>query len=319
VKSGKMMVVIVGMVAWFSVTVDAQPRGGPMGPGRPGPVMGPRHVFAHPPDRARHIIIDGTPYWVDAGIYYQMGDDGYVIVSAPTVRVLPERTHVVVINGRVYYVVDDVYYRTAPGGYVIVDTPVESTPVVTAKPEPQTGTYTLYVPKKAGDGYVPVTLKRVDGGYIGPQGEFYPTMPPVPLLTEMYGLDEQARLERTDVFLIYVPNKDGKTFTRVTLMRRDQGFVGPQGEFYPLMPTVAHLAALYGTTPEQSTVPAQPAAQEQPAKTDETIMKVQVPRKNGEGNVEVQLKKTDMGYIGPRGELYPQMPTLDQLTPIYGE
>jgi hypothetical protein len=268
----------------------------------------------HPPERARHIVVGGVPYWVDAGVYYRFGDGGYVVVSAPVVRVLPERTRVVVVHGVVYYVSDDTYYRPSPGGYVVVEPPVEPTVVVTqAKPDVQTGTYTLYVPKKAGDGFVPVTLKKVDGGYIGPQGEFYPTMPPVPLLTEMYGLDEMTKLTPSNTFFIYVPNKDGQTFTRVMLTRRDQGFVGPQGEFYPLMPTVAHLSAMYGTGPGQ------PAAQPPAPRPDESVIHVQIPRKNGQGLVDVTLKKTDQGYIGPRGELYPQMPTNDQLTPVYGE
>ena len=52
---------------------------------------------------------------------------------------------------------------------------------------------------------------------------------------------------------------------------------------------------------------------------DNSIIHIQVPRKNGQGFADVQLRKTDQGYIGPKGELYPQMPTLDQLTPVYGD
>jgi hypothetical protein len=301
-KRGGAMI-IISVIALGCATAWAQPRGGP------------RRVFVRPPEHARHLIIGGTPYWVDAGIYYRWGDGGYIVVSAPLVRVLPERTRVVVVHGVVYYVADDIYYRPAPGGYVVVESPVEPAPVVVpAKPEVPTGTQTLYVPKKAGDGYVPVTLKKIDGGYLGPQGEFYPTMPAVALLTEMYGLDEQTKLVPSNVFFIYVPNKDGQSFTRVMLTRRDQGFVGPQGEFYPLMPTVAHLAAMYGTGQE----PPAPKPQEAPP-ADGTVIRVQIPRKDGQGTVEVQLKKTDQGYIGPRGELYPQMPTKEQLTPVYGD
>ena len=117
--------------------------------------------------------------------------------------------------------------------------------------------------------------------------------------------EQEARQERPDVFLIYVPNKDGETFTRVTLTRRNTGFVGPQGEFYPLMPTVAHLAAMYGTAKEA-------------VKTDDAVVRIQVPRKNGQGLTEVQLKKTEQGYVGPQGELYPQMPSVDQLAEVYG-
>ena len=297
-KSGKLVMITMVIAALFCVAGQAQPRGGP---GRPES----RRIFGHPPERARHIIVGGVPYWVDAGVYYQLGDDGYVIVSAPVVRVLPERPRLIVVHGVVYYVSDNVYYRSAPGGYMVVEAPTEITPVTVVKPDVQVGTQTLYVPKKAGDGYVPVTLKKIEGGYIGPQGELYPTMPAVALLTEMYGLEQEARQERPDVFLIYVPNKDGETFTRVTLTRRNTGFVGPQGEFYPLMPTVAHLAAMYGTAKEA-------------VKTDDAVVRIQVPRKNGQGLTEVQLKKTEQGYVGPQGELYPQMPSVDQLAEVYG-
>ncbi len=151
-----------------------------------------------------------------------------------------------------------------------------------------------------------VALKRLDGGYLGPQGEFYPTMPPVALLTEMYGIAEVLRQGRSDVYFIHVPNKDGASYTRVTLKRRDRGFVGPQGEFYPLLPSVAHLAEMYGTTSE-------------PAPTEEAAVRIAVPRKSGEGVVEVELKRHERGYVGPQGEFYPELPSAEQLAELYGE
>ena len=44
---------------------------------------------------------------------------------------------------------------------------------------------------------------------------------------------------------INVPNSNG-SYTPVTLVRRDNGYVGPQGEYYPDNPTVEQLKALYG-------------------------------------------------------------------------
>ncbi len=214
---------LLGVAGW------AQPGRGPgeFGRRRVGPefrpeyrpVM-PRHVLPHPPEGARHIIIGGVPYWTYGGIYYQFGDDGYVVVEAPVVRVLPRHYTVVVIHGVAYYVADDVYYRPAPGGYVVVERPVEvDAKVAVPAPEPAGSTITLYVPKKTADGYTPVTLKKIDGGFLGPQGEFYPVVPPVALLTEMYGIDEILRQPSPDTFFIHVPNRDGETFTRVELTR----------------------------------------------------------------------------------------------------
>ena len=48
-----------------------------------------------------------------------------------------------------------------------------------------------------------------------------------------------------DTITINVPNSNG-SYTQVTLVKRDNGYVGPQGEYYPQNPTVEQLKALYG-------------------------------------------------------------------------
>jgi hypothetical protein len=48
-----------------------------------------------------------------------------------------------------------------------------------------------------------------------------------------------------DAVTINVPNSNG-SFTPITLVRRGNGYVGPQGEYYPGNPTVDQLKALYG-------------------------------------------------------------------------
>jgi hypothetical protein len=326
----KAVVAAATIIALSGVTGWAQPGRGPgeFGRRRGGPEfrpeyrpMLPRHVVPRPPEGARHIIVGGVPYWTYGGIYYQLGDDGYVVVGAPIVPVLPRHYSVIVIHGVVYYVADDIYYRPAPGGYVVVERPVEpAANVAIPAPEPQGGTITLYVPKKDSDGFAPVTLKKIDGGFLGPQGEFYPAVPPVALLTEMYGIDEILRQTPSDTFFIHVPNRDGETFTRVELTRHKGGFLGPQGEFYPIMPSVAHLAEMYGSPREAAkTQDAQAASvSQEPAQTDDAVVHVQVPKKNGQGTVDVVLKRRDQGYLGPQGEFYPQMPSAGQLAEVYG-
>jgi hypothetical protein len=322
-------VTAVAITLLFCVAGWAQPGRGPGGPRgwREGPGPGPRQIYGHPPDGARHIVIGGRPYWMHGGVYYVASDDGYVVVSAPVVRVLPRYNRVVVIHGVAYYEVDDVYYRSTPEGYIVVERPPEPGKVVASVPEPQGTTVTVYAPKKDNDGFTPVTLKKIDGGYLGPQGEFYPTMPRVSLLTEMYGIPEILQDMRSDTYFIHVPNKDGQTYTRVELTRRNNGFVGPQGEFYPIMPSVAHLAEMYGG-PKAPAAPAVqappmpagevPAVSAEPAKTADGTIHVQIHKKNGQGTVDVVLKKRDDGYIGPQGEFYPEMPTPSQLTEVYG-
>jgi hypothetical protein len=48
-----------------------------------------------------------------------------------------------------------------------------------------------------------------------------------------------------DTVTIFVPNSAGR-FTPVRLIKHNNGYSGPQGEFYPDHPTVAQLRALYG-------------------------------------------------------------------------
>ncbi|NQV33515.1 MAG: hypothetical protein HQ515_12555 [Phycisphaeraceae bacterium] len=252
------------------------------------------------------MIVGGKRYWFHGGIYYRSSGNGYVVVSAPLIPILPQYQRVVHIRGVAYYVSDGVYYKRVPEGYIVVEKPTATEVVTQETPSVQPdNTVTLYVPKRTEDGFVSVMLKKLESGYLGPQGEFYPTMPPVIQLTEMYGMADVIRNARTDVFFIHAPNKDGDSFTRVTLTRHNGGFRGPQGEFYPLMPSVIHLTELYGTS-------------EEPILAKDTFL-LQVRRENGEGFVEVELKKHELGYLGPQGELYPELPSADQLQEMYGD
>ena len=47
-----------------------------------------------------------------------------------------------------------------------------------------------------------------------------------------------------ETITIYVPNYNG-SYTSVTLAKYNGGYVGPQGEFYPVRPTVEQLRMLY--------------------------------------------------------------------------
>jgi hypothetical protein len=216
----------------------------------PPPKVVPRKRVARLPVGARRVVIAGIPYWIHAGAFYKLEGDGYLIVSPPVVKVLPARHKVVVIGGIVYYMGDGIYYKTAPGGYVIVEQPVEKVDTASKASdtsETKQDELTLYVPKKNADGFVPVTMKKLEGGFLGPQGEFYPLIPPLVWLTEIYGIPPELRQVRSDTFFIHVPDKGGDGFTRVALTRHETGFKGPQGEFYPLMPSVVQLTEMYGT------------------------------------------------------------------------
>ena len=54
----------------------------------------------------------------------------------------------------------------------------------------------------------------------------------------------QQQLSYGSTITINVPNSNG-TYTAVTLVRRNNGYIGPQGEFYSGSPTIDQLMALY--------------------------------------------------------------------------
>ena len=55
----------------------------------------------------------------------------------------------------------------------------------------------------------------------------------------------QPQASAGDTVTINVPNSNG-SYTAVNLIRHDNGYIGPQGEYYPDHPTVEQLKALYG-------------------------------------------------------------------------
>jgi hypothetical protein len=62
-----------------------------------------------------------------------------------------------------------------------------------------------------------------------------------------YTLSEPAIIgpAQPDVFTVNIPNEHGG-YTAVIIKRSANGFVGPQGEFYPEFPKVSQLKIMYG-------------------------------------------------------------------------
>jgi hypothetical protein len=58
-------------------------------------------------------------------------------------------------------------------------------------------------------------------------------------------VEEKTTQEPGDTVSINVPNASGG-YTPVKLIKKDNGYVGPQGEYYKGNPTVAELKTLYG-------------------------------------------------------------------------
>jgi len=58
-------------------------------------------------------------------------------------------------------------------------------------------------------------------------------------------IESKTVITKGEQITINVPNSNG-SYTPVTLVKYGNGYIGPQGEYYPGNPTVEQLKALYG-------------------------------------------------------------------------
>ena len=153
---------------------------------------------------ARHEVVEvrGERFHYHQGRFYRPGwfGFGFSIASPPigaVVTYLPYGSRTVVYAGVPYYNYEDTYYTECSDGYCVVPAPemntsVTSQPVVSQSQTMQTknqaegATVTINIPNSSG-GYTPVTLTKKNGGYVGPQGEFYADKPTVKQLKVLYG------------------------------------------------------------------------------------------------------------------------------------
>lgn len=179
-----------------------------------------------------------------------------------------------------YYVTPDgTYFRQAPGGYVVTPRPPERSvvwtphppygtpptprvlpisPVLTPSDSPAVQTVWLTNPNGSRS---PVALLAADGGmWIGPKGEYYPSVPTQEQLLPVYGMQPnvtrsvteapppQSAQERVTT-TVWIVNANGSR-TPVKIEPADGGmWKGPKGEFYETLPTEEQLRAGYGIAP----------------------------------------------------------------------
>jgi hypothetical protein len=166
-------------------------------------------AFADHRGRGRHETIryghDRFDYY--EGRYYRTSLFGALLdVVFPPVGVsvtyLPRGYRTIYVGGVRYYEYDNVYYQPCPTGYTVVQQPMVTTQYVSPNvvyvpaanavvpPEAQaTGdreTITVNVPRASG-GSIAITLVRYSNGFVGPKGEFYPTLPTSAQLSAQYG------------------------------------------------------------------------------------------------------------------------------------
>ncbi|MFC1510417.1 DUF6515 family protein [Candidatus Omnitrophota bacterium] len=148
------------------------------------------------------LTISGKKVFYNNGVYYHRKNRKYVVVSAPigaSIPHLPYGYKVVVINGMHYYHHKGVYYLNMPTGYVVVPKPivqvvappvqvvsVGSNGYIDGQKASSLDSIELNIPNNGG-GYSVVKLNRFEGGFVGPQGEYYNKFPTVGQLQVIYG------------------------------------------------------------------------------------------------------------------------------------
>lgn len=206
------------------------------------------YFYHHLPRGYLPIRIADALFYYAEGTYYQETPSGYVVITAPRgaiVAALPERHKVIIYDNTDYYYYNSTYYVKQPQGYAVVTPPPSVVSSNSSAAEAPEKTVVVQVPNPNGS-YIPVTLQKYSDGYTGPNGEFYPEYPTVDQLKAMYAKSSAvAEAPTADEELNYdIPNANG-SFTRVKILKSKDGFVGPEGEFYPQKPTIEQLKTMY--------------------------------------------------------------------------
>lgn len=165
-----------------------------------------------PPPPPGRIIVAGPHERVGYYVYGHHGRRHFIAGrwvrprAGVYVEYLPEGYSSVIVRGVPYYYFDGAYFRPSGPGYVVVtvaesnSAPADQSPPAAAElppwpsgeqatsppSVPSSDTVTVSVPNSRG-GFTPVKLVKHDGGYVGPQGEFYSGHPTVDELKALYG------------------------------------------------------------------------------------------------------------------------------------
>ena len=193
------------------------------------------------------------------------------------------------IANMLYYYLEGTYYQYTPSGYVIVAGPRGA--VINALPE----RHKVIV-------YDNTDYYYYNSTYYVKQPTGYAVVTPPPSVVASNAPAVEAP-EKTVV--VTVPNPNG-SYIPVTLQKYSDGYVGPNGEFYPDYPTIDQLKAMYAKAS---------AVAERPEPSELTF---DIPNKNG-SITKVKVTRTKDGYVGPEGEYYTQKPTPDQLKIMYAK
>lgn len=165
------------------------------------------------------------------GHYYRYHDHPHFGLHVPF---LPEICFSLMVGGLMYYYYDGLYYRRFDRDYVVVEPPAGA--IVRVVPGDfksvvingvtyytDNGMYYIYTPQ----GYQIVPAPVV----------VTPALPVSPMVITQTPSQEES-------FTLNIPN-DKSGYVSVIIKRSGNGFVGPQGEYYPEFPKVSQLKVMY--------------------------------------------------------------------------
>lgn len=174
------------------------------------------------------LMCRGMRFLYSSGVFYSYSPTGYVIVSPPVgavVPAIPTGYTTVMVNGVPYVYNGCTYYTPAPGGGYMV-----AAPPIMASAAPMTPPAMMPMPAQPS----PFAVQ-----------EPAPVPPPSAVqAVQPSNATNTPSSPDANKFEIHIPNNNG-SFTMVTIMRTENGFIGPQGEFYQNHPTVEELKARY--------------------------------------------------------------------------
>jgi hypothetical protein len=259
------------------------------------------------------VIICPPPYYYVPASTVVVATSPVVAVPAQTV-VVPNTEETVIVwiangNGsrtpvKLVRLNNPAGYYMGPRGeyYVVLPTDEQlrplygfpSTPAVSAN-------ITVWITNDNGS-KTPVTLAPSSGGFVGPSGEFYSSMPSEQQLKAIYGLPSQTT--QKDSTVVWVDNAGKKV--PIVFVKEGADYIGPNGEHYTAVPGKEQVEAVYGKSSAAAA-----------AATTTSTNNVTVWVESGTSKTPVTLQKQGNVYVGPNGEQYTSLPTAEQLKALY--
>jgi len=146
---------------------------------------------------------------------------------------LPPRHDVMVLRGARYHYWHGSFWRPGPVGFFMVAPPIGA--MITVLPM---GHRTVI--------YGGVSYYYYDNVYYTDAPTGYVVVPPPAekMVVKEPAVEQSVSIPGPSI-TINIPNSNG-SFTSVKLVKYKNGYLGPQGEYYPGRPTVDQLRVLYG-------------------------------------------------------------------------